>query len=133
MPYLTFTPALINSASNSKDKMSKLKIVIVMTILVLSSGCSTTSKLLATAPESFISSKPEQAIVVCLSETWTKRDREVRVNPMTDGQRVTMNISSTSGPVAIVEVRAAGTGSEARFWKVFGFTEWTRDDLKACL
>lgn len=113
--------------------MRNPRILLVAALLASSTGCSTMPGLLEEAPEAFTSSKPAQDLVVCLSDTWTKRNKDVRVNPMTDGQRVVLNNPVTYGPIAVVEVRAVATGSDARYWKGAGPTGWTRDDLKACL
>jgi len=96
-------------------------------------GCSTMPGLIEETPESYRSTKAPQDLVVCLSETWTQRNKDVRVNPMADGQRVVLNNPVTYGPIAVVEVRPSDSGSEARYWKGAGPTGWTREDLMACL
>lgn len=101
--------------------------------LMFMPGCSTTPGLLEKSPEVFDSAKAPQALVICLSETWTNRNKDVRVNPMPDGQRVLINNPVLHAPIAIVEVREKGVGAEARFWKTTGPTGWTRDDLQSCL
>lgn len=107
--------------------------VLPLVALMTMSGCSTTPELLEKAPEVFDSAKAPQALVICLSETWTNRNKDVRVNPMPEGQRVLLNNPVLHAPIAIVEVREKGVGTEARFWKTTGPTGWTRDDLKSCL
>ena len=91
------------------------------------------SGLLEETPEIYQSANSEQQLVVCLSDVWTMRNRDVRVNPILDGQRVVINNPETYGPIAVVEVRAGSSGSEARYWKGAGLTGWTREDLKGCL
>lgn len=113
--------------------MFNFKVVPAFVLLIGTFGCSTIPGLLEEAPESFTSIKPAQALVVCLSETWTNRNKDVRVNPMADGQRVLLNNPVTYGPIAIVEVRTKGAGLDVRYWKGAGLTGWTRDDLRSCL
>lgn len=113
--------------------MHNLRILFATILVIDSVGCSTIPGLLDDTPEIFTSTKSAQALVVCLSDTWTKRNKDVRVNPLADGQRVLINNPVTYGPLAIVEVRTKGEGSDASYWKGAGLTGWTRDDLKSCL
>ena len=100
---------------------------------VTAAGCSTTSGLLEHDPETFTSTKPAPDLVACLSETWTKRNQDVRVTPMTDGQRIIIHNPALHGTIAMVEVRPVDTGSRALYWKGAGLTGWTREDLRSCL
>lgn len=102
-------------------------------LVVAGTGCSTTSGLLEHDPEAFSSSKPAQDLVVCLSDTWAKRNQDVRVHPMAGGQRIIINNPALHGTIAIVEVRPADSGSQALYWKGAGLTGWTREDLQGCL
>ena len=107
---------------------------LVATAAFILSACSTMPGLLEEAPEEYSSAKKPEDLAICLSEVWTKRNKDVRVNPMPGGQRVVLNNPVTYGPLAVVEVRpGAASGSAARYWKGAGPTGWTRDDLKGCL
>ncbi|WP_148277507.1 hypothetical protein [Stenotrophomonas muris] len=96
-------------------------------------GCSTAPGLLEQTPESFASSKSVQQVTVCLSQTWTQRNKVVRVLPTESGQRIVIDNPVNHGVIAIVELAPVPTGTSARYWKGAGLTGWTRDDLKACL
>ena len=110
------------------------RIALIATTACILSACSTMPGVLEEAPEEYLSAKTPDDLAICLSEVWTKRNKDVRVNPMPGGQRVVLNNPVTYGPLAVVEVRPAATsGSQARYWKGAGPTGWTRDDLKGCL
>lgn len=113
--------------------MSALRAFSVVALLSGIAGCSTAPGLLEQAPETFDSSKSIQQVTVCLSQTWTQRNKVVRVLPTEFGQRIVIDNPVNHGVTAIVELSSAPAGTSARYWKGAGPTSWTRDDLKACL
>ena len=113
--------------------MSVLRAPFLAALFMGIAGCSTAPGLLEQAPESFASSKSVQQVTVCLSKTWTQRNKVVRVLPTESGQRIVIDNPVNHGVIAIVELAPVPAGTSARYWKGAGLTGWTRDDLKACL
>lgn len=113
--------------------MSVLRGFFAAALFAAIAGCSTAPGLLEQAPELFSSSKSVQQVTVCLSQTWTQRNKVVRVLPTESGQRIVIDNPVNHGVIAIVELASAPAGTSARYWKGAGLTGWARDDLKACL